>query len=86
MTNKIKDKLREFLIEEFRINNNILSDKTSLIEGGWLDSYGIVNLAMFIEQAFGIEILLEELDPEQLDTIETISELIQQKVSEKISD
>ncbi|MGB3514352.1 MAG: acyl carrier protein [Microcoleaceae cyanobacterium] len=77
----IKDKLKEFLIEEFTISKDLLKDDMSLIEGGWLDSYGIVNLAMFIEKSFGIEITLEELTPEQLDTIETISEFIQKKIS-----
>lgn len=41
-----------------------------------LDSVGFVALVMELEEAYGIEIPIEEVEPEKFDTVEGICEVI----------
>lgn len=54
---------------------NIEND-TSLIKGGILDSFSMVNVLVFIEKKFNINIPDKDATPENFDTINNIVNLI----------
>ena len=56
-----------------------LTDTTPLITGGVLDSIATLKLVMFIEERYGISLQAHEVDPEHLDTISQIAQLIRSK-------
>jgi len=70
--------LREFLPGE---DPSELTDTTPLITGGVLDSIATLKLVMFIEERYGISLQAHEVDPEHLDTISQIAQLIRSKKS-----
>ncbi|HZE73326.1 MAG TPA: acyl carrier protein [Pyrinomonadaceae bacterium] len=83
MTEDIKGTVKEYILQEFLPGEdpNELTDTTPLITGGVLDSIGTVKLVMFIEERFGVTLQAHETDPDYLNTIESISNLILSKRS-----
>lgn len=77
----LKSKIRTFIVENFLFGNtNGLSDDTSFIEDGIIDSTGVLELIAFLEEEISIKIEDEELVPENLDSINRISIFIQEKL------
>jgi acyl carrier protein len=58
----------------------------SLMEGGIVDSTGILELAAFLESTFRITIADDEFIPENLDTLAAISTFILRKSSSYVPD
>ena len=50
--------------------------QTGLIENGLLDSLDIVSLVSEFDSAFGIEIPVEEITPENFNSVEAMEKLI----------
>ncbi len=77
----MKDKIKQYIVDEIIIDGSgaELTDKSPLIDSGIISSVGIMALIGFIEESFSIEIGADELIPENFATIETMSELIEQK-------
>ena len=70
----------EFIIENFLFgDNDSLSEETSFLEDGIIDSTGILELVAFIEDTFGITVEDEELVPENLDSVKNVAQYIEQK-------
>ena len=78
-----KDIVKDFIIRELiREEGFELEDSAQLIERGIIDSMGIISLLDFLETEFSIQIESDELVPENLDTVESISELVGRKLAE----
>lgn len=76
-----KDIIRNFIIRELvREEGFQLQDSDQLIETGIIDSMGIISLLEFLETEFAIQIDSDELVPENLETVEVISELVGKKL------
>ena len=80
---QIAHSIREFLFDNylFGYDENELDNDTSFLEFGVLDSMGIIELIVFIENEFGIEIAYSEILPENLDTVNCVSSLIYSKMN-----
>ena len=76
-----KDIIKDFIVRELiREEGFELEDSAQLIERGIIDSMGIISLLDFLETEFSIQIESDELVPENLDTVESISELVSRKL------
>ena len=64
------------ILEEVRPDLDFKSEK-SLIDGGVLDSFDIITLVGEFNDAFGIEINVADLLPENFNSAEAMWELIQ---------
>jgi len=66
--------IRGFLAENFILDNGgaDLNADESLTQSGVLDSMGVLELIMFIEQQFGVTIPDEDTLPENLDSVSRI--------------
>ena len=71
---EIIDRLREVFVSA--LNIRIPSDDTDLLGSGLLDSLGLVELLVQVEETFGIAIDLEELEIEQFRSLRTIGATI----------
>jgi len=76
------EKVRQFVVSTFLLGDGeLLKDDTSFMEQGILDSTGILELIMFLEESFGIKIEDDELMPENLDSLERIAAFLDRKVA-----
>ncbi|HKV25963.1 MAG TPA: acyl carrier protein [Candidatus Acidoferrum sp.] len=82
MTNdKLNEQLRDFLLERFPlVRKRGLNFDDNLLEGGVLDSLGILDLVAFIEREFQVVLSDEELLPENFESISHITAFIRNKV------
>jgi acyl carrier protein len=81
MSEHIKSAVKEFILKEFLPGEDPgeLTDATPLISGGVLDSIATIKLVLFLEEQFGITLEAHEADPEHLDTLASIAQLVQSK-------
>ena len=78
-------KIREFVVESFLFGDGeSLKEETSFMEKGIIDSTGILELVMFLEETYNIKIEDEELIPENLDNLRNIAEFLERKLSSKV--
>lgn len=77
----IRGQLRGFIRDNFMSagSEEGLRDDLSLMEEGIVDSTGVLNLVMFIEETFGIQVRDEELVPENLDSIDRLVAFVKRK-------
>jgi acyl carrier protein len=76
----VSQRVREYIVDSFLLGEDDgLSDTASLLEHGVVDSLGLVELVLFVEETFGISIDEAELTNENLDSIERISQLVETK-------
>lgn len=70
----IENEVRQFLAENFILDGGAdgIEVNQSLTQAGVLDSMGVLELIMFIEQAFGLTIPDEDTLPENLDSVARI--------------
>ncbi|MDM7999874.1 MAG: acyl carrier protein [Dehalococcoidia bacterium] len=80
-TGDIRSRLRGFIIDNFMSagTEQDLKDDVSLMEEGIMDSTGVLNLVMFIEETFGVQVRDEELVPENLDSIDRLVSFVKRK-------
>lgn len=75
------DRIREFILETFIFTDDqsALANDDSFLEKGIIDSTGVLELVMFLEEEYGLTIDDEELVPENLDSVNAINGFIQRK-------
>ena len=79
---KDDESIRKIILTELiKENNNIKLEETDpLIESGIIDSLGIMKLITFLEETFEITIDFDDLSPENLETVNAISMMVQKKL------
>ncbi len=76
----VQQRVRQFIIENFYVSDpSELTDDASLIQGGWVDSTGMLELISFLEAEFGIRIADVEMTPDNLDGIARIAAFVERK-------
>jgi acyl carrier protein len=73
--------LKKFIIEEFVPDGHVdeITDDLDLIKNGILDSLAILKLVAFVEDHYDIALEPEEIDPENLNSINAIAAMISAK-------
>jgi acyl carrier protein len=78
---EIKDKIREFIVENFLFGKDDgLVDDASFLDEGIIDSTGILELVNFLEEEFSISVEDDELVPENLDSINNVVAFLGKKM------
>lgn len=79
-TADIRDKLSEFIIAELLSGDGSgLDPSTDLLKTGLLDSMSIVMLTEFIGRELGVDVPPDDLTPNNLRTISSITELVMRR-------
>lgn len=82
--NEMKEQIRDFIVENFLFGNDEgLNDDTSFLDEGIVDSTGILELVTHIEEEFSISVDDEELVPENLDSISSVSSFLERKLAQQ---
>ena len=75
-----RGRIREFVLSNYYVpTSDAIADGTSLFEGGYVDSTGVLELIVFIESTFGVTVADAETVPENLDSIERITAFVGRK-------
>lgn len=82
MKQDIGSAVRRFIAENFlfRDDDDAIRDDQSLLDAGIIDSTGVLELISFLETTFGIEVLDDEMLPDNLDSIRCISNFVARKL------
>ncbi len=76
----VSERIRGFILEKFPLaRKQGLKSSDKLLEGGILDSLGVLDLVGFVEQEFAIQVSDEELVPDNFQTIEQLAAFVQAK-------
>ena len=80
-TEEIKKIVSQFIQDNYLYwaDDLTIAEDQSLMEGGVIDSTGILELSAFIESTFKITIQDEDFVPENLDTLKAISAYVFRK-------
>lgn len=77
-------RIRRFILENFYVSEpSELSDDTSLVGTGLVDSTGILEVLAFLESEFGIRIDDRETTPDNLESIERMAAFVTRKLQER---
>lgn len=78
----IKKQIRKFIVDNFLFGQDEgLTDSTSFLDKGIIDSTGVLELATHLENTFKIKVKDEELVPENLDSIDGVAKYLQGKLA-----
>jgi acyl carrier protein len=83
-TGSIKDKIRDYIQESAKYTGVTgLTDDSSLIEAGVIDSLQLVRVVSFIEDTFGVSVDDEEILPKNFESINGMEVLVMGKLAAK---
>jgi acyl carrier protein len=76
-----KQQVRRFILTNylFTEDEKKLADGESLMQSGTMDSTGILELIMFLEETFGIKVADDEMVPANLDSVQNVVAFIERK-------
>jgi acyl carrier protein len=73
----VKERVKQFILENFYVTDpSEIGDDTSLINTGYVDSTGMLELMAFLEKEYAIRITDTEATPENLETIDRIMRFV----------
>ena len=79
---QIRQELRQFVIDNFLFGREgELKDDASFLENGIIDSTGVLELISFLEERFGLELEETDLTPENLDSIDKVTRLVESRLA-----
>lgn len=78
-----RQQIKQYILKNFLFSDdeNAIGDQDSLVRGAILDSTGIYELIMFIEEEFKLTIAPEEMTPDNFDTLEVMDAFITRKLA-----
>ena len=76
----MKDQLAEFITTQIlKDPNRVLADDEALISSGLIDSFSLVDLALFVEDTFNVRIDDSELTSDVFDTLSELTSLVEKR-------
>ncbi len=82
MDDQIVNRISEYIsVEILKQPNRILTPEEPLISSGVIDSFHLIDLALFIEDTFGVHIEDTELNRLTFDNLSQLTSLILQRLS-----
>jgi acyl carrier protein len=80
MTSDLQQPLAAFIVQKIlKQPNRALAFDAPLISSGLIDSFSLIDLALFVEDSFGVHIDDTELTASTFDTIDQLAALIQSR-------
>jgi acyl carrier protein len=81
----IETSIRDYILENllFTTDHGQLQDNASSLEEGIVDSTGVLEPVMFVEDTFGITVEDEEIVPENFDSVQQLARYARLKMGTK---
>ena len=79
----IEEQVRQYIANNFLFSDNgyQLSDDASFLEEGIVDSTGVLELVMFVEETFDVTVEDDEIVPESFDSVSRLAAYIRRKIA-----
>ena len=79
----VENTIRHYILESFLFTDDEtqLQNDVSFLEEGIVDSTGVLELVMFVEESFGITVEDEEIVPENFDSVTQLAHYVGQKTN-----
>lgn len=76
-----KARIKNFVLETFLFTDDqtALDEDASFLDKGIIDSTGVLELVMFLEDEFGVSVDDDELLPENLDSVNRVAAFVGRK-------
>ena len=76
----VAENVRLFILENFYVSDpEDLSDEVSLLDSGYVNSTGMMEVILFLEREYGIHVEDHETIPQNLESISRIAAFIARK-------
>ena len=74
--------IKQFVLQNFLFSDNesAIGDQDPLIRGGIVDSTGIHELVLFLEESYQILVSPEEMTPATFESIQSVDEFVTRKL------
>jgi acyl carrier protein len=81
---KIEEQIRDYIAKNLIFSSNGFSymDTTSFLEEGIVDSQGVMELVLFVEDTFHISVEDREITPDNFDSVSNLANYIRRKSGE----
>lgn len=81
MSESLHERIRGFILENFLFteDTSAIAFDDSLLDRGVVDSTGMLEIIMFIEEQLGVKVADEEMIPENLDSVNNIARFVECK-------
>jgi acyl carrier protein len=78
-----KSEIKQFILGNYLFTNDetALADDDSLLKKGIVDSTGMLELIMHIEEQYGIKVAEDEMLPANLDSVVKITAFLERKLA-----
>jgi|AraplaCL_Col_mCL_1032037.scaffolds.fasta_scaffold02013_4 acyl carrier protein len=79
----VEARVRHYILENllFSDDGSELPNDASLLDRGIIDSTGVLEVVMFLEEAFGIRVKASEMLPENFDSVNNIVRFVERQRS-----
>ena len=79
----IAEQVRQYIVENFLFSDNgdQLPGDVSFLEEGIVDSTGVLELVMFVEETFNVTVKDEEIIPDNFDSVNRLARYIRSKTT-----
>jgi len=79
---EIKEQIKEFFEDNFMAEfDDDFKDEDSFLENGIIDSTGVLELVLFLEENYNFKVADEEITPENLDSFYNLNKYINKKLN-----
>ena len=81
MSDSLRDRIQKFILENylFTSDRSALGLDDSLLGRGIVDSTGMLEIIMFIEEQLGVTVKDEDMIPENLDSVNRIAAFVESR-------
>jgi acyl carrier protein len=79
----LRQNIRNYIIHDFLFDDeqSMLSDDASLLQNGVIDSTGVLDLLLFVEDTFDVRVPDEDLTPENFDSVDNLAHYIEARIA-----
>lgn len=79
-----QERIRSYILANLLLSDDetLLDNDASFLEEGIVDSTGVLELVMFVEDTFGVQVEDEEIVPENFDSVARLVSYVQAKVGQ----
>lgn len=79
----IEQAIKDYVAENFLFSDDgyNLPDDVSFLEEGIVDSTGVLELILFVEETYGITVANEDVLPENFDSVTNLAAFIRRKLA-----
>jgi acyl carrier protein len=77
---ELRGQIHDYVVGNFMFDTTDLDDDASLTAAGVLDSMGVLEMVLFVEESLGVPIPDEDVLPEHFDTVNALVDFVYAKM------